>query len=563
MQDVHAVLAALGNLNRTTEADFLAVGSKLISFLSAARQLHADLAGLTALVSGEQAQQACDALLAVRGYALEMQRRAEDGGRALLELQRGANLIRQSFGTFEKIAASFRVTATLARIEAARLSTSQQNLKNLADDVRSCSESIKSRANQVLEAALSFHARIASALREFSRSDGLRQKELPALLAAVDADLDLFKTRQREAAGVSWKLSSDLNSVTADLANIATSIQFHDITRQQMEHVMEALEGLLPDASLQSISSSGGALVRLQNAQLKSAAAAFANSTEKIDRDLQGIGGRVGAMAAASNRIQGPDRKGSASLLDGMQSRFSAVARAVTDLHSLECGARATVADLENASQDMRVAVKEVQSIESQLSLLFVNGVVSATRIGAQGQVLIAIAAAIRELKTESALRSGGAETALHAIAGAIRSLAGGADSEAYEASGASLLENLNARVAELQSAMEAGAHAAANVAAQADNLCANVEEARGHLGIGRVFSETTSHCCGLLDGVSAQAQPQEFSGQPAVGQAAERYTMQAERDVHQAATHGLVSPPAGGASSSAPVENTDEVEFF
>jgi methyl-accepting chemotaxis protein len=249
---------------------------------------------------------------------------------------------------------------------------------------------------------------------------------------------------------VSSKLSADLKSVTADLGNIAVAIQFHDITRQQVEHVVQALEGLLPERSSageerdspgkigggESISSSGGALVRLQQAQLASAAASFADSTRQIGSDLEDIGARVEEMAQASNRIQGFDQE-SNSFLGVMQSRFGAIAQAVTDLHTLERGTRATVADLEHASRDMRAAVGEVQSIESQLNLLSINGVVSATRLGAQGQVLIAIAGAIGELRRASAARSGEAEAALHSIGEAIGSLAGSGESVSREGFGA------------------------------------------------------------------------------------------------------------------------------
>ena len=89
--------ALLEKLNRTTEADFLAVGGKLMAFLTASRQLHSDIGGLTALVSGEQAQDACNALVSVRGYVQEMQSRSEDGGRALVALQASADSIHAGF----------------------------------------------------------------------------------------------------------------------------------------------------------------------------------------------------------------------------------------------------------------------------------------------------------------------------------------------------------------------------------------------------------------------------------------------------------------------------------
>ena len=50
------------------------------------------------------------------------------------------------------------------------------------------------------------------------------------------------------------------------------SIQFHDITRQQVEHIVEGLQASLPSAPGGAPSPSGLALIRLQEAQLGEAA---------------------------------------------------------------------------------------------------------------------------------------------------------------------------------------------------------------------------------------------------------------------------------------------------
>ena len=275
IKELQGVIADLETLNRTTEADFLAVGGNLMGFLTASRQLHTDIEGLTALVSGEQAQRACDALVSVRGFVREMQFRSENDGRAFADLHAAAASIHRRFSTLGKIALSFQITAILARIETAHLAGSKQDLGNLADEVSSCGDGIQSRAEQVLEAAVAFDMRVSSTLREVSRLDAIQQKELPALLAAVDADLELFEARQRDAASASSKLAADLNSVTQDLAAIATSIQFHDITRQQVEHVIEALASLPRDMPQGVLAPSGATLTQLQKAHLESAASSF------------------------------------------------------------------------------------------------------------------------------------------------------------------------------------------------------------------------------------------------------------------------------------------------
>ena len=246
-ENVSGVIAGLKELNRTTETDFLAVGGNLMAFLSASRKLHADIAGLTALVAGEQAQHACDPLVSVGRYVEEMRHRSEGCGRPLLSLRADADRIHRGFSTFGEIASSFRIIAIQARIEAAHLDTTQQNLKNLADDVRSCSNSIRASADQVLKVAGDFDSRIAATLLEGSRIETIQLRKLPSLLAEVDADVEGFLIRQREGVKISAGLAAHMDSVERELGAVATSIQFQDITRRQLEHVIGALEDLLHD----------------------------------------------------------------------------------------------------------------------------------------------------------------------------------------------------------------------------------------------------------------------------------------------------------------------------
>lgn len=547
-EEVQAVVAGLANLNRTTESDFLAIGGNLLGFLSASRQLHDQIAGLSALVSGEQAQRACDALLSVRRYAEEMQDRSRRRVQALLILRTSADRIRQRFSRFGKIVLSFRLTAILARVEAAHLAATQQNLKNLADDVRSCSDAIRKRADEILEVAAGFDSRIAATLGDVSRFDAIQARELPALLAAVGTDMDVFQIRQRETATVSSDLAAELQAITRELGAVATSIQFHDITRQQVDHVIDALQGMPQDPSNCPISSSGAALVRLQKAQLRQAEAAFAHATLQIDRELERINARVGEMAAAANRIQRLD-------CQETERRFGAIAQVVAELDSMESGARASVAGLDGIGRDLGIAVNEIQNIESDLHYIALNAIISSGHIGPRGEALRSIANTIRQLRLESASHSEDAQAALDSIGEAIRSLAD--TGVAAHDNGALLLENLNTSVADLQSVSVNAAGAAANIAILAQDLCARLRKSREEFGIGSLFAGTVNHCCDLLDGIASQGPASKFSRPQLTGDT--HYTMHAERVVHQAVAGGM-TPMAFEAGSMSTGTN---VEFF
>jgi hypothetical protein len=561
-EEIHRVILLLEQLNGETERDFLAVGGSLMSFLSSSRLLHEEISGLNSMVTGMESQNACDALDSVRRYAEQLRRRSELSTSALVSLRSGAGRIRQGFSTFGNIATSFRVTAILARMEAARLSTTQQNLKSLADDVGECSSGIQGRAEQVLDAAGEFDARIASTLPAIARFDAIQRHELPALLTSVDADVAAFGSRIREAAETSASLARAQQALNQELSSITCSIQFHDITRQQIEHVIDALKKLLSDHSAGQIRAAAAALIFLQKSQLDHAAAAFDDSSGKIVRDLDAVAARVADMAADES-VAGSGRSQQDSFWKEMRQRFDTLSNSVSELDSLECGTREVVADLRNTSETLRKAVEEVQAIEFQLGHISINAVISARHIGAEGDALKAIADSIRQVRTESASHTGDARLALESIREAIATLPMGAAPDRGAFSASVLRTQLSQSANNLEATQNAAAGEATKIVNLASALCAGIRKVRDGFTIGRRFAETMNRCRGSLEEVARKC-GHELSGLPAQGppetEAAveERYTMRSERDIYHASL-GLATAagPAG-----AP-QHEEEVEFF
>jgi hypothetical protein len=555
MEELRGVIGDLEQLNRATERDFLAVGGKLVNFLDSSRLLHGEISRLAALAGGEEARNACDTLSRVGLYAEHLRLQARESSAALRTLGQAAERIARGFSTFGNIATSFRVTAILARMEAAHLSTSQQNLKNLADDVRSCSDGIQGRARQVLETAEEFRVRIESTLPAIERFHEVQSRDLPTLLKSVDADLEEFDRRKQESAEVSATLTHAQETVVSELGAIAGAIQFHDITRQQTEHVIAALQKLLSEHPTANLSASGASLIRLQKMQLQHAATAFEESTAKIGHDLEAIVIRVAEIATASG--SGTRTGEEDSFWAAMSRRFEAVAKAVSELDILASGTRAVISDLHSTTAGLTTAVDEVRSIELQLSHISINAVISASHIGAQGNSLRVIADSIRELRQESASRTSDACLALDSIRDAIELLRTDREEAAADTtSGAVIGEQLNSSARNLELAQQSAVRSAAEIAVLASNLCADLRKSRANFTIGRRFAETMASCCRVLEQIAIASGHAESADeiQNIVNMTEERYTMRAERDVHRA---------AAGTAAPADEERDLEVEFF
>jgi len=155
-------------------------------------------------------------------------------------------------------------------------------------------------------------------MREASVIQTRHAKDLPALISGTLASLLSFRDMQDKAHDSSVRLGSEYGAISDSFKKLIVSIQFHDITRQQVEHVIEVLQRLSSESGDEGRSTSRrsrgvSAVLALQSAQLADAGEKFATSVLSVERNLEDIAGHVLEMVDESRALSGlrKDEKGS------------------------------------------------------------------------------------------------------------------------------------------------------------------------------------------------------------------------------------------------------------
>lgn len=558
-EDLRFAMDTLKELNQSTEVAFASVGGNLMDLLSRARDLHSAIERLLVELSGEQAQRASQALIDVRDYIGVIQDRSRAESERLASIQSGASQIRSGFAFFEQIGLSFHITAVLARIETAHLTSlrSGQELSGFADEVLVSSQSIRERATHVLGVANEFDARVCKVLRQISQFEEFQLGQVRTLLTKVDQDLGLLAERQQAAAAISHRLEALLKAVTADLAAVANALQFHDITRQKVEHVVEALESVMAACGSGGLSSDEVTLIRVQKAQMEEASSSFARSCEKIEADLAAIAGHIGEMSAATAELS--EGENSQSFLDAMAKQFSTISSTLVAYRGRESEIRSFFQELDQFGGQLHESLGELRTLEFQLSRIALNAAISASHLGTPGDPLTVVSSAMQDLHQKCASRSTAAEEALGQIQSTAQSMAVH-EGAASQQAGEELLRDLDLRLNELRGAKDASSRAISGLSGMAAELVQRLDEARGQIAVGAAFESASSICGARFDRIVSEAKTVASSRQPGESAHHQRYTMETERTIHQAITGmGPVDPPA----PSEPSSNEEEVEFF
>jgi hypothetical protein len=568
---VDQVITDLEILNRSTERDFLAVGEKLMEIRATARQISSDMAALTELISG--GNNASLALTKILEHSREMDAGIEQSGQTLLQVRDHANRIRLAFAGLRNTVAVFRTLCTLTRIETSRLGSCGTDFGDLAAEVGPLSESIQASGEGVLDASSRLGQAVQFSIRRGSDLRVRQLKELRALISDVIKSLEAFEGRRRQAAETSAREAAQYEAVGNAVDGVVRSIQFHDITRQQVEHVVQALGQLRSECENRRAGPGGmpagaRAILALQSSQLRGAAEVFTASMERMEHDLESIALSVQKTAEASRALTGVSTDDENSFFLQMEAHFTVILEILGTCSAAQSEVESTAAGLEETISSMRVSVGEIRSIEIRIRRIATNATIRATHIGSAGNALNVIAEVMQRLVIDSNTKTEDVAGTLDAMREAARRVSGrsGAGLGTNE-----LIGEMQRAVVELHTSSECCFSRVNQIVALGARLADDICVVRNGFSAGLLFAQVVDRARRELELFGVQTAGETLEGvegtpTPQLESLAKRYTMQMERDVHESLTGGAAMAAAPAEASGialAEGDLGDNVELF
>jgi alkylated DNA nucleotide flippase Atl1 len=569
------VITDLENLNRRTEQDFLGIGGKLMGFVTGARQLSADMAALETIF-GTQDRHASEVLNRVLERSKQIEARAEAGHQALAGVCDSARQIGRTFRGFQDTVSNFRVLGSLTRIETARLGNAGQEFGHLAEEVSTLTESIESSGQGILDVSSALHQNMQLALTKVT---GLRTRELaelPSLIADVMNGLESLEDRHRRAVEVFLQQAAEYRQVSAAFEDLITAIQFHDITRQQIEHVADALRRLRAEwqegcRDRSSARLDARAVLALQASQLSHAEGVFTSSAGRIEQDLDGIAGRVRNMAETSLTLMGHSANAQDSFFAQMEARFTAIFKVLGTCVEAEGETQGVLAELEETVGRMRDSVAQIRLIEIRIHRTAINATIRAVQIGDAGSALNVLAGVMQRVALDSSSITDKITGDLDAISDTANGLSGGSGgTEAGKESGTDrVLPEMRTAMLELQSSSEASFSRLNQITPLSRQLGDEIQSVRAGFSAGTLFAEAIQRARSTLEEIGGQAghaaADEEIAARARLEDLATHYTMQAEREVHSSVMTGVANQaaPAEAAEPAGGENLGDNVELF
>ncbi len=435
---IQACSGKIQELNKFSENDFLTIGSKLQFFLAASK----DLSQTTSQISSSIAENLLKEGIAelnwlLRQFSENLVKSAGDikeETAELLQILGKIELIADNAGNFRKIAKQMRMLGISTKIESSRLGSDDRGFNILAENVEKLSNFINDKAQTIAAKATQLIKEIQQSVSKLENLETEQKLQSDIILGNTSHTLQAFEKKYQEASLQANELSISSKDVLTSINEIVVSIQFHDINRQKMEHVSEALSQLSTDAFDDALSSDDlkdhsytygliHDVCELQIIQLQNALDEFVSAVLNIIQNLQNVEKDVDDIFREITQVLGEKTIFNKGSLNDVKSELASIKLGLEKNTQIGREIADSIKTVVLIIDELTGYILEIEEVGTEIELIALNAILKAARTGKDGAALGVLAESIQRLSLEAKTHTGFSSKILEAISSSSQKL--------------------------------------------------------------------------------------------------------------------------------------------
>jgi methyl-accepting chemotaxis protein len=387
----------------STEQGFLDVGATLQALSTRLGELAERAQQVGRLVGGGDSpgvsgfREIFDEVYSRLADCLGTMRSGLDGLESLANGVRGFSTLGE---TLRRLSKTVNIIGLLIRIETSRVGGSDSELEVMTGAVVDLAEQVRGGADSITRSAEGVHAQVQQIRGELEGSLARIETRLTTAHKGVRAVVDEVETAAANESSACLSCENRIGALRAGIGEIVTTLQYHDICRQQLEHVAAVLAGGPPasdNGAAVCLGDWASAVLGIQRAQLDHVISVAADVAGQIEQELARMGVLAGELAGDAVVVIQDAETGTirrAAVTGEVDS-----ARQVLELiQTTTRGAIDSLAAVGRLIETISEQVGQVARISDDLNLLAQNAIVKAARAGSSGQALGVLAEEVSRL---------------------------------------------------------------------------------------------------------------------------------------------------------------------
>jgi len=577
-------LAVLKNIAGSTEKEFLLVGEKLQEFHQTAQDISQAATQVAEKISGQEVANIREELIRIPGLIAHMSQGMTSEKENVHHILSSFRALKQPLLEFENVVRNLDVLCNFINIEIARLGRTDTSFSKLSEDVRALARLIGLKINALIDQTDAAIPSLNQNVLSIEKCDILQKDQEQLILEKINNDLAMLAQANEASAKTVLAIPEAWRTISNHIGEVVQSLQFHDITRQRIEHVCHSLEQLpkkihhlrkekrkrlihwiekhrngARSESSREVDPSEliAATFDLQAAQLQGADGDLMEAVARILDNLRRIARDASAISQDLSLLSCRRDSGEGSFLTELEQDIHQLCHLAQGVATLKKDLASAMDELSQTALGMSVFTKDMEKISIEMQRLALNARIHAAHIGDQGATLEVLSDAINQLSLDTAVKVSCITKHLQAVVENAAMLARLAGAKGDTGSGGmiGLQENFGKMIKPLHGIEEQIDALLPRIDQTGVMLAGDIEHLidriRVHIHVSRDIAQVNHYLLAtageIKNGQTKRAVHQKAG---ALLDLSASYTMHRERETHSAASGA--TPPATGAGQAA-----------
>lgn len=565
----------------TTEDDFLQIGSDVQGFYQRSTDITRMANQLVEIVSGESVTSLTGRLqqmiLDMEVYLTGSRTRSSDSCAILERVQELLEQLSEPLLVFQKMNKTLRMLSISTKIESSRLGEMGSGFVNLALDVEKLSHQVNEKSAAILAHRQLLSGMIATDLTSVRSAEIAQDAQVKLSLQETHSSLQALVALNERCTGFGVTVSCNSAEVSDNISEIVSSVQMHDMTRQQFEHIEEALrrlsqelragDGATEDERLRALIVESGDVCELQEAQLRFAAAALHTAVCTILENLREVARKQSQMAHETRNVTGVTDSGGSSFVDDISREMTAVTAVLTSCARADRNMCGTMKKVARTVGEIATYVTDIEAIGSEINLIALNSLIRAAHTGPEGAVLGVLAEAIKRLSDEAVRQTDSVARNLTTIKSITERLSvdSDGDEEQLVTQVTSMQDELDSMLRTLGGMNGELFSVLSELGGRVASLTADVEQVAAGISVHERAKGMAERVLANLEQIVLLArtiEPASSEFKQNLSYMEQRYTMESERQIHEALARKRGGQPAALVQVAAGDGSDSDSEF-
>jgi hypothetical protein len=539
-QKLDALVTRLRGMLSGIEPVFGEAGGALAAAVDPLDDLRRSFGAMAARIEAEDATAAIAALQEVSAGIASLGAGSVASQRRLDDLHASTAALGPRMARLKKTIGEVRVLAVNAKVEAAHVtardmdfSVFTREIDRLAGLAGKALEQLSAELGELLSIIAGARGDLAAFVRDHGHA-------LAQVGTQLGRGLDAMAERRRQSVAAICSLAELSQHMTSAIAHAVEGLQVGDMTRQRGEHVAEALQTLaevvaandLPAQHRQILITS---VCRLQAAQAAGAGSDLERETVAIGRNLDVLAADLAGLPVRCGDAYGASGDQRASFLAELSHEMQAAQQLLGVYARARAGVDTVLSRIAQMVAGMVHHMEAIHSIEADMRVMGLNATFKCSRLGGQGRGLSIIAQELRAYANRTAEDGAAAMADMNALMNQAKRMDSeecqGHSADRMEAAMVEAVRVLGTVGDDLTHGLQSLAHGCARATRSLDKARRLL---RSHMEFGATFAHAAATLAEIAGPAPLDAAAMDGIRAEVLGLLRTRYTMSAERKVHE-----------------------------